>query len=212
MTQTDLVQFLGTIAKSNTSEFLNKVQEVQKDGKERTSMSDLIVEQFSVGFYSSFLVADKVVIASKNNADDKYIWESDSASFNVFKDPRGNTLGRGTTASVHLKKQADEYLEGSTLEEIIRKYSKFINFNVYLWKSNTIKEEVPDDDAADNKKTDETEKKTDDDDAAVEDDKEEEKKAKTKTVDKTVWDWELMNESKPIWQRKPSEVTKEEYT
>ncbi|CAF4396101.1 unnamed protein product, partial [Rotaria magnacalcarata] len=76
---------------------------------------------------------------------------------------------------VHLKKQADEYLEGSTLEEII---------------------------PADNKKTDETEKKTDDDDAAVEDDKEEEKKAKTKTVDKTVWDWELMNESKPIWQRK----------
>ncbi|CAM4943317.1 unnamed protein product [Rotaria socialis] len=176
MTQTDLVQFLGTIAKSNTSEFLNRVQEVQKDGKEGTSMSYLIVEQFSVGFYSSFLVADKVVIASKNNADDQYIWELDSASFNVFKDPR----------------------EGSTLEEIIRKYSKFINFNIYLWKSNTIKEEVPDYDAADNKKTDETEKKTDDDDAAVEDDKEEEKKAKTKTVDKTVWDWELMNERAPF--------------
>ncbi|CAF1084390.1 unnamed protein product [Rotaria magnacalcarata] len=207
MTKADLVQFLGTIAKSDTSEFLNKMQETQKDSKEGASMSDLI-GQFGVGFYSSFLVADKVVVTSKNNADDQYIWESDSSSFNVFKDPRGNTLGRGTTVSLHLKEEAGEYLEGSTLEEIIRKYSQFINFNIYLWKSKVVKEEVPDDDAsADDKKA---ETKTDDD-AAVEDDKEEEKKAKTKTVDKTVWDWELMNESKPIWQRKSSEVTDDEY-
>ncbi len=120
-----------------------------------------------------------------------------------------------------MKEEAGEYLEISTLEEIIRKYSQFINFNIYLWKSKTVKEEVQDDDgklqcffilfemlyfihmlaSTDEKKADETGKKTDDD-AAVEDDKEEEKKAKTKTVDKTVWDWELMNESKPIWQRK----------
>ncbi|CAF2714961.1 unnamed protein product [Rotaria sp. Silwood2] len=209
MTKADLVQFLGTIAKSDTSEFLNKVQEAQKDGREGVSMSDLI-GQFGVGFYSSFLVADKVVVTSKNNADDQHIWESDSTSFNVFKDPRGNTLGRGTTVSLHLKEEAGEYLEASTLEEIIRKYSQFINFNIYLWKSKVVKEEVPDDDASEEKKTDETEKKTDDD-AAVEDDKEEEKKSKTKTVDKTVWDWELMNESKPIWQRKSSEVTEDEY-
>lgn len=211
MTKSDLVQFLGTIAKSDTSEFLSKVQDAQKEAKEGTSMSDLI-GQFGVGFYSSFLVADKVVVTSKNNADDQYIWESDSTSFNVFKDPRGNTLGRGTTVSLHLKEEAGEYLEIQTLEEIIRKYSQFINFNIYLWKSKVVKEEIPDDDAAaDDKKTDETEKKTDDD-AAVEDDKEEEKKAKTKTVDKTVWDWDLMNESKPVWQRKPSDVTEDEYT
>lgn len=92
MTQADLVQFLGTIARSDTSEFLNKVQ----DAQDNASMSDLI-GQFGVGFYSSFLVADKVIVTSKNNADDQYIWESDSTSFNVFKDPRGNTLGRGTT-------------------------------------------------------------------------------------------------------------------
>ncbi|CAF4924861.1 unnamed protein product [Rotaria sp. Silwood1] len=206
MTKADLVQFLGTIAKSDTSEFLNKVQEAQKDGKDGTSMSDLI-GQFGVGFYSSFLVADKVVVTSKHNADEQYIWESDSSSFNVFKDPRGNTLGRGTTVSLHLKEEAGEYLEVSTLEEIIRKYSQFINFNIYLWKSKVVKEEVPDDDAVEEKKTDE---KTDDD-AAVEDDKDEEKKSKTKTVDKTVWDWELMNESKPIWQRKSADVSEEEY-
>jgi heat shock protein beta len=98
MTKSDLVQFLGTIAKSDTSEFLNKVQQVQKEGTEGASMSDLI-GQFGVGFYSSFLVADKVIVTSKNNADDQYIWESDSSAFNVMKDPRGNTLGRGTTVT-----------------------------------------------------------------------------------------------------------------
>lgn len=210
MTKSHLVQFLGTIAKSDTSEFLNRVQDAQKDAKEGASMSDLI-GQFGVGFYSSFLVADKVVVTSKNNDDDQHIWESDSTSFNVIKDPRGNTLGRGTTVSLHLKEEAGEYLEVSTLDEIIRKYSQFINFNIYLWKSKTVKEDVPDDDAAaETKKPDEAEKKSEDD-AAVEDDKEEEKKSKTKTVDKTVWDWELMNESKPIWQRKASDVTEAEY-
>lgn len=96
MTKNDMIQFLGTIAKSDTSEILNRVQEAQKEGKEATSMSDLI-GQFGVGFYSSFLVADKVIVTSKHNNDDQYIWESDSTSFKVFKDPRGNTLGRGTT-------------------------------------------------------------------------------------------------------------------
>ncbi|CAF0788960.1 unnamed protein product [Rotaria sp. Silwood1] len=208
MTRDELVQFLGTIAKSDTSEFFNKVQQAQQDGS--TSMSDLI-GQFGVGFYSSFLVADKVIVTSKNNADDQYIWESDSSSFNVFKDPRGNTLGRGTTVSLHIKPEAGEYLEASTLDEIIRRYSQFINFNIYLWNSKTVKEEVPEDDGTtEEKKSDETDKKTDED-VAVEDDKEEEKKKKTKTVDKTVWDWELMNENKPIWQRKTSEVNEEDY-
>ena len=96
MTKADLVQFLGTIAKSDTSEFLNRVQSAQQESKEGATMSDLI-GQFGVGFYSSFLVADKVIVTSKNNADDQHIWESDSTSFNVLKDPRGNTLGRGTT-------------------------------------------------------------------------------------------------------------------
>ena len=98
MTKADLVNFLGTIAKSDTSEFLNRVQKAQAEDKEGTSMSDLI-GQFGVGFYSSFLVADKVIVTSKNNADDQHIWESDSTSFNVIKDPRGNSLGRGTTVT-----------------------------------------------------------------------------------------------------------------
>ncbi|CAF1683542.1 unnamed protein product, partial [Adineta ricciae] len=209
----ELVKFLGTIAKSDTSEFLNKVQDVQSEGKGGTSMNDLI-GQFGVGFYSSFLVADKVIVTSKHNSDDQYIWESDSTSFKVFKDPRGNTLGRGTTVSLHLKEEAGEFLQQPLLEDIIRKYSQFINFNIYLWRFTTTKEQVPEDEEkapAEEKKPEETAPK-EDEDAAVEEDKEEVKKPrKMKTVDKTVWNWELMNESKPIWQRKPSEITEEDY-
>ena len=144
MTQAELVQYLGTIAKSDTSDFFNKVQTAQDEGKDSSSMSDLI-GQFGVGFYSSLLVADKVTVVSKNNADDQYIWESDSASFKVFKDPRGNTLGRGTTVTLHIKEEATEYLQPSTLNDIIRRYSQFINFNIYLWRSKTFKEQVPED-------------------------------------------------------------------
>ena len=143
MTRDDLVKYLGTIAKSQTSEFLNRFQEAQEggDGKQQT-MSDLI-GQFGVGFYSAFLAADKVLVTSKNNADpDQHIWESDSNSFTVYKDPRGNTLGRGTTVSLHLKEEAQEFLEEVKLKEIITKYSQFINFNIYLWTSKTVTEEV----------------------------------------------------------------------
>ncbi|UJR16093.1 hypothetical protein I4U23_003005 [Adineta vaga] len=214
MTKDELIKFLGTIAKSDTSEFFNKVQDAQSEGKDGASMSDLI-GQFGVGFYSSFLVADKVIVTSKNNADDQYIWESDSSSFKVFKDPRGNTLGRGTTVSIHLKEEAGEYLEQPAFEDIIRKYSQFINFNIYLWKFTTTKEQVPEEEEeeapTEEKKPEDTEKKGDED-AAVEDVKEEVKKPKKmKTVDKTVWNWELMNESKPIWQRKQSEISDEDY-
>lgn len=204
MTNDDLVKYLGTIAKSQTSEFLNKFQEAQ-EGENRQSMSDLI-GQFGVGFYSAFLAADKVLVTSKNNADVQHIWESDSNSFTVYKDPRGNTLGRGTTVSLHLKEEAQEFLEEVKLKEIITKYSQFINFNIYLWSSKTVTEEVPVE-ASEVKE----EKKADGDDATVEEAKEEPKEPKTKKVDKTVWDWELMNEAKPIWQRKPNEVSEQEY-
>lgn len=206
MTKDDLVKYLGTIAKSQTSEFLNRFQEAQQSDNKQ-SMSDLI-GQFGVGFYSAFLVADKVIVTSKHNNDDQYIWESDSSYFTVSKDPRGNTLGRGTTVSLHLKEEAQEFLEEHKIREIVVKYSQFINFNIYLWSSKVVSEEVPVDDAA--KSDDETAAEAaKDEDATVEEAKED--KPKTKKVDKTVWDWELMNQAKPIWQRKPSEVDDNEY-
>lgn len=76
-----------------------------------------------------------MIVTSKHNDDEQYIWESDAESFSIAKDPRGNTLGRGTTVSLKLKEEAGDYLQDGTLKELVRKYSQFINFNIYLWSS-----------------------------------------------------------------------------
>ncbi|XP_071960822.1 endoplasmin-like [Antedon mediterranea] len=208
MTKDDLVKNLGTIAKSGTSEFFDKLS---KGGEGEAS--DLI-GQFGVGFYSSFLVADTVVVTSKHNDDKQYIWESNSSEFSVTEDPRGDTLKRGTTISLHLKEEAYDYLEPDTIEKLVKKYSQFINFPIYLWasKTETVEEPIEDEEEeappADEEKKDE---EKEDEEAEVETEDEEEKKPKTKSVEKTTWDWKLMNESKPIWTRSPKEVTDEEY-
>jgi len=208
MTKADLINNLGTIAKSGTADFLSKLQ----DASSTSEFSDLI-GQFGVGFYSAFLVADKIIVTSKNNDDKQYIWESDSNSYSVVEDPRGDTLKRGTTISVYLKEEAYDYLEQDTVRELIKKYSQFINFNIYLWgsKTETVEEPIEDDDdepAAEE----EVKKEDEDEEGAVEEDKEEEeKKPKTKKVDKTTWDWELCNQAKPIWTRKPAEIEDSEY-
>ena len=95
MTKQDLITNLGTIAKSGTADFLTKMQEASN----AQQMSDMI-GQFGVGFYSSFLVADKVIVTTKNNDDKQYIWESDASSFSIVEDPRGDTLKRGTTITL----------------------------------------------------------------------------------------------------------------
>jgi len=207
MTKQDLINNLGTIAKSGTSEFLGKLQDATSAG----DMTDLI-GQFGVGFYSSFLVSDKVVVTTKHNDDKQYIWESDAESFSIAEDPRGDTLKRGTTVSLFLKEEAYDYLEQDTVRTLIKKYSQFINFNIHLWASSTKTVDEPIDDDEETPAEDEQKKgeDDDDDDAAVEEEKEE-KKPKTKKVDKTTWDWELCNESKPIWTRKPADIEETEY-
>lgn len=201
MTKDELVKNLGTIAKSGTSDFLEKMQSAS-DTKELTDL----IGQFGVGFYSAFLVADRVVVTSKSNADKQYIWESDSASFSVVEDPRGDTLKRGSQVTLQMKPEALNYLEDATIRDLIKKYSQFINFPIYLWSEKTIEEEVPLDEEELKKKEDEIE----DEDAQVED-KDDEEKPKTKKVSKTVHDWELVNEAKPLWTRKPAEVKDSEY-
>lgn len=206
MTKQELINNLGTIAKSGTSEFLQKIGE----SKDAQQLNDLI-GQFGVGFYSAFLVADKVVVTSKSNDDpNQHIWESDSAQFSVVEDPRGDTLKRGSQISLALKEEAKDFLQEDTLRNLIRKYSQFINFQIYLWSSKTETVEEPIDD--DSEETTEAPSKTDDteEEAKVEEEKED-KKPKTKKVEKTIWDWELINSSKPIWTRKPNEITDEEY-
>ena len=186
---------MGTIAKSGTADFLSKVQ----DASSSQEMNDLI-GQFGVGFYSAFLVADKVIVTTKNNDDKQYIWESDSENYSVVEDPRGDTLKRGTTITLVLKEEAYDYLEQDTIRDLIKKYSQFINFNIYLWSSitKTVEEAIGEDKAAE---------VDPDEEAAVED----EDTPKTKKVEKTTWDWGLINDAKPIWTRKPSEITAGEY-
>ncbi|XP_041795413.1 endoplasmin [Chelmon rostratus] len=206
MTKEELVKNLGTIAKSGTSEFLNKMTEMQSEGQ---STSELI-GQFGVGFYSAFLVADKVIVTSKHNNDTQHIWESDSNQFSVIEDPRGTTLGRGTTITLVLKEEASDYLELETIKNLVRKYSQFINFPIYVWasKTETVEEPIEEDAEA----AEETEKEATEDEAEVEEEEDEDKdKPKTKKVEKTVWDWELMNDIKPIWQRPAKEVEEDEY-
>jgi len=207
MTKADLINNLGTIAKSGTADFLSKLQ----DASSTSEFSDLI-GQFGVGFYSAFLVADKIIVTSKNNDDKQYIWESDSNSYSVVEDPRGDTLKRGTTISVYLKEEAYDYLEQDTVRELIKKYSQFINFNIYLWGSKTETVDEPIEDEEEAAAEEEVVKEEEDEEGAVEEEKdEEEKKPKTKKVDKTTWDWELCNQSKPIWTRKPAEIEDGEY-
>ncbi|KAF5897199.1 endoplasmin, partial [Clarias magur] len=204
MTKEELVKNLGTIAKSGTSEFLNKMTDMQAEGQ---STSELI-GQFGVGFYSAFLVADKVIVTSKHNNDTQHIWESDSNEFSIIEDPRGNTLGRGTTITLVMKEEASDYLELETIKNLVRKYSQFINFPIYVWssKTETVEEPIEEDEAEK-----EAEKETSEDEAEVEEEEEDKDKPKTKKVEKTVWDWELMNDIKPIWQRPAKEVEDDEY-
>lgn len=200
MTKAELVTNLGTIAKSGTSDFLQKVSETQSTAE----LGDMI-GQFGVGFYSSFLVADRVVVTSKHNEDKQYIWESDADSFNIIEDPRGDTLLRGTTVSLYLKEEARDFLEEDTLRNLIKKYSQFINFPIYLWssKTETVEEPIEEETEKPDSTTDEEE------DAKIEEEKED--KPKTKKVEKTIWDWELINVAKPLWTRKPAEISEDEY-
>ncbi|CAH8850009.1 unnamed protein product [Trichobilharzia szidati] len=193
MTKAELTANLGTIAKSGTSEFLANITQTTSAAEK----SDLI-GQFGVGFYSSFLVANKVIVVSKSDTDDQHIWESNSTSFTVYKDPRGNTLKRGTEIILYLTEEAEDYLQPETLKEVVKKYSQFINFPIYVWSSRVEKENVES----------QEETKTSDSEASVE---EESVKSEGKTVDKVVWDWVRVNANKPIWRRKPSEVTDKEY-
>lgn len=207
MTHKDLINNLGTIAKSGTADFLSKMQDPKSENQDANDL----IGQFGVGFYSAFLVADRVVVTTKNNADKQYIWESDAASFNIIEDPRGDTLKRGSQISLYLKEEALDFLEDDTVKNLIKKYSQFINFPIYMWSSKNVEEEIPieDEDIPEKEVKDDDEDA--DEDAQVEED-EEEKKPKTKKVTKTVWDWIIMNDNKPIWTKKAAGVSEDEYT
>ncbi|CDU20743.1 hypothetical protein YYC_01540 [Plasmodium yoelii 17X] len=196
MTKDDLINNLGTIAKSGTSNFL---ETISKSGGDMS-----LIGQFGVGFYSAFLVADKVIVYTKNNNDEQYIWESTAdAKFSIYKDPRGATLKRGTRISLHLKEDATNLLNDKKLTDLISKYSQFIQFPIYLLYENVYTEEVLADIAK------EMENDPNYDSVKVEESDDPNKK--TRTVEKRVKQWKLMNEQKPIWLRSPKELSEDDY-
>ncbi|PSR99579.1 Endoplasmin like [Actinidia chinensis var. chinensis] len=206
MTKEDLIKNLGTIAKSGTSAFVEKMQ---------TSGDLNLIGQFGVGFYSVYLVADYVEVISKHNDDKQYVWESKAdGAFAISEDTWNEPLGRGTEIRLHLREEAGEYVEESKLKELVKRYSEFINFPIYLWASKEVDVEVPaeDDDSSDEEATSDSSSEEEKEDEEKEEDEEGEKKPKTKKVKETTFEWELLNDVKAIWLRNPKEVTEEEYT
>merc|ERR1712028_325442 len=208
MTKQDLINNLGTIAKSGTSSFLEKL----KDGGDVN-----LIGQFGVGFYSVYLVADKVTVVTKHNDDKQLIWESTAdSSFTIREDPNAESdpLGRGTRVILHLKDDCKEFTEPDKLKELVKKYSEFINFPIMLQTTKEIEEEVPveeeeksEDDA---EKSEDDEKKEGEDDLDIKDGDDAEKK-KTKKVKREVVEYNQVNSEKAIWTKSARDVEESEY-